>query len=134
MAKPSPDARPKFAQYSCKAHINIKYNINYIFISVQFRSVVSVFRTPVWVLFGLFKVPFIDFDIHSIRQLTQVNKAKQTERKKKKKKKKKGVSPFLALSVREKKKKKKKKKSFYWRRPRLRLVYCVNVMGSTSGE
>ena len=91
-----------------------------------------------WVLFGLFKVPFIDFDIHSIRQLTQVNKAKQTERKKKKKKKKekekkkKGVSPFLALSAREKKK--KKKKSFYWRRPRLRLVYCVNVMGSTSGE
>ena len=118
MARPSPDARPKFAQYICKAYINIKYNINYIFISVRFRSVVSVFRTPVWVLFGLFKVRFIDFYIHSIRQLTQVNKAKQTERKKKKKKKKekkkKGVSPFLALSVREKKKKKKKKKkSFY---------------------
>ena len=113
MAKPSPDARLKFAPYICKAHINIKYNINYIFISVRFRSVVSVFRIPVWVLFGLFKVPFIDFEIHSIRQLTQVNKAKQTKRKKKKKKKK-GVSPFLALSVREKKKKKKKKKkSFY---------------------
>ena len=27
-----------------------------------------VFRTSVWVLFGLFKAPFIDFDIHSIRE------------------------------------------------------------------
>ena len=116
MAKPSPGARPKFVQYICKAHINIKYNINYIFISVRFRPVsarcfgFSVFCTPVWVLFGLFKVPFINFDRQFQAQLTQVNKTKQTERKKKKKKKK-GVSPFLALSVREKKK--KKKKSFY---------------------
>ena len=101
MAKPSPDARPMFAQYICKAHINNKYNINYIFIRFgfgQFQSVVSVFQ------FFAHQCGYYLVFLLTLTQLTQVNKTKQTERKNKKKK---GVSPFLALSMRE------KKKSFY---------------------